>query len=47
MPAYAKREVPRKKFICKFCKVQVISKFNFAPIWGQEHKKSCPRKRFN
>lgn len=44
MPQYAKREVPRKKFICK---VQVISKFNFAPIWGQEHKKSCPRKRFN
>lgn len=47
MVQYAKRTTPRKKFICKHCKVQVISPNNHAPIWGQEHKKSCPRKRLN
>ena len=40
-----KREDPVKKFICKHCKVQVISKTNFHAIFGHEHKRSCPRRK--
>lgn len=29
--------------VCKFCKVDVISKTDTRAILGQEHKKSCPR----
>ena len=38
------REEPRKKFVCKHCKVQVISKTNTRAIFGHEHSKSCPRR---
>jgi hypothetical protein len=33
-----------RKFICKWCKVQVRSKTDTAAIIGHEHKKSCPRR---
>lgn len=38
------KEEPRKKFICKHCKVQVVSKTNHQAIWGKEHGKHCPRR---
>lgn len=44
MPRYGTREEPRKKFICKHCKVQVISKTNKKAIWGKSHGKHCPRR---
>lgn len=34
-----------KKFVCKFCKVEVYSKTDIHAIMGHEHKKSCPRRR--
>lgn len=37
-------EPPRVKFVCKICKVQVISRTNTKAIYGQEHKKCCPRR---
>lgn len=33
----------RIKFVCKHCKVQVVSRMNYRAILGREHKKSCPR----
>lgn len=39
-----KREDPRKKYICKHCKVQVVGPKNTRAIYGHEHKKCCPRK---
>ena len=39
-----KRTEPIKKFVCKHCKVQVVSKTNFRAILGHEHKRSCPRR---
>lgn len=38
------RPEPVKKYLCKFCKVQVVSKTNHKAIYGREHKKCCPRK---
>lgn len=39
-----RREIPRRKYICRHCKVQVISATNKRAIWGREHGKSCPRR---
>jgi hypothetical protein len=33
-----------KKFVCKYCKVQVVSQYDTRAILGHEHKKSCRRK---
>lgn len=33
------------KYVCKHCKVPVLSKNNFHAILGREHKKGCPRRR--
>jgi hypothetical protein len=33
-----------KKYICKHCKVQVVSKFDTRPVLGREHGKHCPRR---
>jgi hypothetical protein len=41
---YTHAHLKLTKFVCKYCKVQVIGKNNHAAILGQEHKKSCPRK---
>lgn len=38
------KEDPRKKLICKHCKVQVISRTNLKAIFGKEHGKHCPRR---
>jgi uncharacterized protein YlaI len=38
------RQDPVKKFVCKHCKVQVISKTNLKAIFGREHGKHCPRR---
>ena len=43
MAGYTKEE-PRKRFICKHCKVPVISRTNLKAIWGREHSKKCPRR---
>ena len=37
-------ESPRKLYLCKICKVQVISPTNKKAIYGREHKKCCPRR---
>lgn len=34
-----------KKYRCKFCKVEVVSRDNHHPILGKEHGKKCPRRR--
>ena len=34
-----------KKYVCRFCKVEVCGKSDLNPIMGHEHKKSCPRRR--
>lgn len=44
MPKAYKRPEPRKKYICKICKVQMIGPNNTKAIWGKEHKSCCPRK---
>ena len=36
-----------KKLICKYCKVEVVSKTDLRAVLGKEHKKCCPRKRLN
>lgn len=36
-----------KKFICKHCKVEVISKSDFRPVMLKQHKSSCPRRILN
>jgi hypothetical protein len=33
-----------KKYICKYCKVEVRSKTNLRAVLGQEHGKHCPRR---
>jgi hypothetical protein len=33
------------KFICKWCKVEVMSKTDHSAKLGHEHKTSCPRHR--
>lgn len=38
------RPQPAKKFICKHCKVPVVSKTNTRPLLGREHDKHCPRR---
>ena len=43
--AFTRGEVPRKKYICKFCKVEVISKSNTRAVYMAEHKRNCPRRR--
>lgn len=35
---------PRKKFICKHCKIPVIGKLNTRAKLGYEHGKHCPRR---
>lgn len=35
---------PKKKYICKYCKVEIKSKQNVRAILGQEHGKNCPRR---
>lgn len=32
------------KFICKYCKVEVVSRENPEPVLGKEHGKHCPRR---
>lgn len=32
-------------FICKFCRVPVVSEFNHHPLLGYSHGKKCPRRR--
>lgn len=44
MGRVAKREDPRKKFICRECKVQVVSRENKKAIYGKEHGKHCSRR---
>lgn len=44
MPRPQAREVPRKRFICKICKVPVISATNHKALLGKEHKSCCPRR---
>lgn len=34
-----------KKFICKHCKVEVVSKTDFHPKLGKQHSRKCPRRR--
>jgi hypothetical protein len=41
---YVPRETPRRMFICKFCKVQVIGPGNFKAVWNQKHAYHCPRR---
>jgi len=31
--------------LCKHCRVPMMSKNNFHPLLGKQHKKSCPRRR--
>lgn len=33
------------KYICKWCKVEVMSKTDHSAKLGHEHKPSCPRRR--
>lgn len=33
------------QYVCKFCKVPVISKDDRRPVLGKVHKKCCPRRR--
>lgn len=33
------------KFICKYCKIQVMGKGDARPVLGKVHKKCCPRRR--
>lgn len=35
---------PNKKYICKVCKVPVVSKENLKAILGRAHGKHCPRR---
>lgn len=35
----------KKKFVCRHCKVEVVSKEKPVPVLGKQHKKSCPRRR--
>ena len=44
MGRIANRPEPRKRYICKHCKVDVVSKENKKAVWGQEHGKHCPRR---
>jgi RNase P subunit RPR2 len=44
MGRIGKRPTPFKKYICKHCKVQVISGTNTRAILGREHGKHCPRR---
>jgi hypothetical protein len=32
------------KYICKYCRVQMIGKNNHSAILGLEHKPDCPRR---
>ena len=34
-----------KKYVCKHCKVEVVSSYDKRPVPGKTHKKSCPRRR--
>lgn len=34
----------KKKFVCKWCKVPVVSRSNHAAILGRVHGKHCPRR---
>jgi hypothetical protein len=34
-----------KKFVCRHCHVEVISKNDFRPKLGKTHAKKCPRRR--
>lgn len=36
-----------KRYICKFCKCNVVSKTDLHPLLGYAHGKKCPRKRLN
>lgn len=45
MGRLANRPEPRVTYICKHCKVQVISKTNKAAIYMAEHKPGCPRRK--
>jgi hypothetical protein len=37
---------PKKvKFICKFCKVEVLSRYDKRAVLGKSHKRGCPRHR--
>lgn len=38
------KEAPRVTYLCRHCKVQVVSKTNHKAIYGREHKKCCPRR---
>lgn len=39
-------DYPKKvKYVCKHCKVEVISRFDFRAVLGKNHKRSCPRAR--
>lgn len=33
------------KYVCKHCKVSVISKNDARAVLGKTHKKGCPRRR--
>lgn len=33
------------KFVCRHCKVQVVSRRDTRPILGKEHKPSCLRRK--
>ena len=37
----------KKTYICKFCKVEVISKTDFRPIMLKQHKPFCRRAYLN
>lgn len=37
-------ELETKKYVCRHCKVQVISKTDTHAVLGKEHKTSCPRR---
>lgn len=36
---------PIRKYVCKHCKVPMVSKTDHRPILGYSHKKNCPRRR--
>lgn len=33
-----------KKYVCKHCKVEVVSPTNTRAVLGREHAKKCPRR---
>lgn len=32
-----------KRYVCKFCKIPVVSQADTRAVLGKEHKKCCPR----